>query len=457
MVVLVGAGGSIPFIPRLRTEDITEWVVSDECTEQVLEALGAIYEGSSTGEKDQCDWGLLVNTYKRFLTKVSELRERSKKRNQSSGSLGYQLDFEAIVHLLDRAVLLWHNDPLLLTDDKVLLSVLGLHCGPVLRAPLPEQCWNFTRYVPGLLRNVILDYVARRWQELDDKGRELAKDRYRGFLQALAGEFSEISVYTLNYDPLLYEAVRDTGIMTTGFENSPRVFRKVSFWSSQRKLAFLHGHVGFVLHDGREMRLVDDYRAAFADRMNSMKRGHGILAVPDGYRITFNTFMITGHDKWLGLDNEPFVSYYQSLAIDIPKVDLVVIIGYSLRDQHINLLWRHLTRMNSKLKLLFVDKWTPEEITSAQKGGVFAVGNVGTGRLNGALQLVASMGLYLHPGFALLDKERWFHEGTMVEVAEGGYWFVEGSETFLQDWHKVLSIVLVPFSSTLASQGHVAE
>jgi hypothetical protein len=171
-------------------------------------------------------------------------------------------------------------------------------------------------------------------------------------------------IYTTNYDDFLLQAVPD---LYTGFAASPSTtpkrFETDKFWRKVgRASAFhLHGsvHMGFaaphvVTGEVGELFWFDDRatalkHASFSGGTRASLRMDGSSYVPSA--------VVTGLDKLSLLQQRPLSDFYAALARDAMLADLIIVIGSSLGDLHLNTWLAEARSRTPKPPLLFIDYW----------------------------------------------------------------------------------------------------
>ena len=213
-----------------------------------------------------------------------------------------------------------------------------------------------------------LTELVRRIPELLFSELSAASDNPRMSLAPLADFLDRLRktyvtrVYTTNYDDFIQQAAPD---LYHGFDSTPgggpRSFEPEAFWASADKdsVFHLHGsvHFGFPprghasddlnvlrwFHDRAEARLHASFTGSAERKMD------GSLYLPSA--------LITGFDKLARMQQTPQAHYYASLARDAMTADLIVLVGFSLVDLHINARIAEARRRRPSPPLVFVDLW----------------------------------------------------------------------------------------------------
>ncbi|MEM3859525.1 MAG: hypothetical protein QW478_08990, partial [Candidatus Micrarchaeaceae archaeon] len=215
VVFLIGAGGSSPFINGLTTEKLT-------CT------LSNI-----------CEWKKAISRLKKIQNVQIEscdvmsaiCRIESLLENNTQLFKNGDFNFEHLIHLLDKISIYYHsqNDSEIGNIDSLLIDFLHNYDNPFLNSN-PKKIY-YTKsnpggwgYVPFLAREIIISRILELWNEED---REEDEKLNQSFFSSLSSEcsYNSICIYSLNYDPLLYESLVAFGstfpTFETGFINPP--------------------------------------------------------------------------------------------------------------------------------------------------------------------------------------------------------------------------------------------
>lgn len=169
-------------------------------------------------------------------------------------------------------------------------------------------------------------------------------------------------IYTTNYDDFILQVAPN---LYTGFSSSvnssPKKFDSHNFWQETNadSVFHIHGsvHLGFghpEVNDGpfHELHWFDDRvealtYASFIGSNISRMDGYGIIPTP----------IITGLDKLQQIQQRPFSYYFASLAKDSQLADVILVIGSSLGDLHINSWMSEARRRKPTIPLIYVDYW----------------------------------------------------------------------------------------------------
>lgn len=315
VTLLFGAGASIPFFADggdyLTTSYLTKQIRSIENWHSVIDKL------NSTQPDTQCP----------SAENVLHLIDRI-------FAINADYNFEQCAEIIDKIASINSDE-----TDKTLLNVLLRTLGYNVHN---EFCWNI---VPFLFREIIAQSImdlhdAHKVTDYD----KLCRLQY-DFLCDITGEYSQVSIASLNYDEVLLDSIyneeygHSLGI-TPCLRDHKRGGTNLLYLDTQRFLKedkviyFPHGHLRLIYTDISEVGYLHDVHNADNQRWN----GEGVTCLQsDGvFATNYNTFITTGQTKDDALNLFPYSVYYQRLAIDCANSDAIVIIGYSFSDQHIN-------------------------------------------------------------------------------------------------------------------------
>ena len=352
VTIMIGAGCTLPYLPELSTLKITDFILNNSSIETLLSFLNKIYVRTGNSLKA----GLSFEAIGEFILQVSNAIKETKRIKN--------IDFEDIIYIWDKAPYLVQKDiiPSFSIREKLLSYVLTKSHHLCISGIENPFFWNFISYIPNIVRHLILNYIIHKKDQNEEE--RFIKD-FKDFIRNLENNYEYINIDSLNYDCLLSEALKETDFVN-GFKDE--VFNKKHYFDSKKTLSFIHGHMGFfpersVYHSNSichpndaKIRFTYDYEKAISEREKWILDSNesGINLTYDN-EVHFNIFMVSGKDKSYSFTNEPFASYYQKFFPDLKETNLLIIIGYSLRDSHINTGWTGIKRINPNLRVIFVD------------------------------------------------------------------------------------------------------
>jgi hypothetical protein len=187
------------------------------------------------------------------------------------------------------------------------------------------------------------------WESCEKKK---AIDNNKQFFTSVLERFNAVSIYSLNYDPLLYEATKqikvksfknlgeteleDDKTFETGFSNSDG-FNYKKFYYRNNVIAFLHGHIGFVSGGTDNMLFYDNYIDAQQKRISDVAGGLGGYYRKGPKGIHYNVSLTSGLEKLDSFYDNPYACYIQRFSKDLMESEYIVFIGSGLGDMHVNL------------------------------------------------------------------------------------------------------------------------
>ena len=148
------------------------------------------------------------------------------------------------------------------------------------------------------------------------------------------------SIATLNYDSVAFDILQKSPTIDTGFSKKGSRYPPHSkfdfetFNEHKYVLYWPHGNARLVFSDtNREVYLFDSEVNAFNKRMQDPNTS----IMSDGNnKFDFNSFITTGISKDSSLSHPFFATYYSRLAVDLTTSDIIIAIGYSFNDPHID-------------------------------------------------------------------------------------------------------------------------
>ena len=182
----------------------------------------------------------------------------------------------------------------------------------------------------------------------------------------------EISVMSLNYDDCIYDSLVRLNFEKGFLKIDPRYLRQIdidNFMHAKKVVYFPHGHLKFQFTDNDNVTFWGDSNQANEERWNGINGvavGSTLSVLSGKFAYNYNTFLSTGQTKDDGLNHLPYAIYYQRLAVDLFKSNIVYVIGYSFGDDHINRLLRSFLQLSTQNKIIVVDYY-PYTITMVEE------------------------------------------------------------------------------------------
>ena len=354
ITILLGAGANLDFIKDMSSENLTQELCDRKRWEKIKNLWKNIIKEINSPTLMNTGWlidGINNDENIKLLDKIiNDIKKISLVPN-----------FENIIYILDKVCLYLHDFPLgkpsKYTEDidEILIGFLNSYLTPKKRKKLEEEwsknTWVWTSF---MAREVIADIVFECWNNMEPHDKSEGILMNKNFLKYVFKCYKQVNIYSLNYDPLIYEVCKslkeDKYNIITGFEDDS-VFKADSFLNGENSVAFPHGHIAFVPQEikskriNREnfytVRFEKEYKNAQQNRLSSLineySNFHSVQSKTDR-RLIFNTSIVTGlgYSKVDSLFRNPFRTYLHKFAIDTYDSNCILIVGYSFGDHHIN-------------------------------------------------------------------------------------------------------------------------
>jgi len=352
LVIILGAGASIEFFSPitingkkyyLTTQDITNL-----CTD--FSKRGLFYSFfKKLFQKHALFCGQPVDLYfDAFARLVSSIVLCFNRNNRN-------YNFEDIAHLLDKVSdILVDNknflqiDSVRLNIDSVLIEIFG---GGLEFNKYIEEIAN---YIPRIYRHFI-------WYIFYKFSGTLIKDTleiWGDFLEYATANNYKLSIYSLNYDPLIYEVLRLKEIKhCDGFseEKEKKLFFKSAKFVEEKGNIYapLHGSIYFCynkngIHKTYDLEKIENQIFYLHNFPSEYRRNQD-----ETYNYNIN--LITGFYKSDVLLYDPFSTYYLRFANDLYESDKIIIIGYGGRDNHLNALLKAICKLQKPMLIIDYD------------------------------------------------------------------------------------------------------
>jgi hypothetical protein len=235
LAMLLGAGASRPFLhldgKSITTELLMEQIRSND---QLWRDVWRLFETEMARRASSFDDNLELAEVLRIRDLIVDIFQHS---------LFSNTNFEYVVHLLDKVAYYFvaHRPAEVCQLDAKLLALsekanalaapripvwLPRCCIPSwvtagsLRALAPKSSRDGWRYVPWLIREIIIEVILRAWEQEDPATKNQTIQTLRDFFFAVRQRYARVHIYTLNYDPLIVAALDHTGSYRSGFNPS---------------------------------------------------------------------------------------------------------------------------------------------------------------------------------------------------------------------------------------------
>ena len=346
---LFGAGASVPFLRGLSTPLITAAYLHDN---QRWRDVWSLFN-KWRKRRDRASPAHVLDHLN--IKEILRLRDDIGSLLAGNRQAG---NFEAHIHLLDKATA--HLQAHRPGEDFGLDSLLCTLSDPKCRWQRTFKRSNRDgwRYGPFLAREIVCSVVLEHWIASEPE-RASAIKLHQDFFDGVLGMFEHVHLYSLNYDPLLYEAVKEMQF-SSGFRVAGAFDEQRFSVVDSRTLAFVHGHVGFAPDTTGNTLFHLDWMDAQRLRIKAAVDGHVGNWTSKG--LDANTMIVTGFDKIHGFARDPYSSYLHSFALDVLDCDCLVLVGVSLGDDHLNAFLRNSLRKGREKAMVVVDLVQPDEV-----------------------------------------------------------------------------------------------
>ena len=230
-----------------------------------------------------------------------------------------------------------------------------------------EVFYKGSTYKKPAYGGLLLNYVADLHSELlthfrvqigiSSCNHKAVWNNCKQFWNAIKSEF-DVGVLNLNYDNT---AIETTGSKFTGFSKGEFDSASISADESWDFTYHLHGSVHFNLVP----RSTNLHTIVWKDDLTGVF--HPVSSVGgSGMTTTEHLFstIITGQEKLIQIQREPFISYYEDVGRRINGADAILIVGYGFNDPHINNFFKRFSAKISSVPCLVMDYADPKSPTN---------------------------------------------------------------------------------------------
>jgi hypothetical protein len=332
--MIFGAGASIPFFkPTLTTEYLTQQILNPEKWREVIDRYNDSLEKR----------GIQITTNE-VISFLYKIKSKFPKYN-----------FEQICEIVDKISSFsfgpWPG--ITLFSDILLLNEIQ-----------PKQKFEWEK-VPFLFRTIIAESILNLGKV--DNYEKLLKQQKNFIEKQDTGD--KISLISLNYDDVILDSIEGLDV-DHGFhrrnDRTKRFYLDVTrFAKAKKTISFPHGHLRFISDNTNDTCYINNSTNANKIRWNKLNSNFidGTLPIfQDKFAYNFNTFIVTGQTKDGCYNHLPYAFYYQKMAADILKSNIITVIGYSFDDADINRMLKSFLSLDTNNKILIVN-YIEEKIT----------------------------------------------------------------------------------------------
>lgn len=354
---VMGAGASLPFITNgdtcLSTKYLTEQISNRDRWNTIYDEFR---QAIPANRSQEYNFNVNVDDILQVINKLKAINERKvspqiykqiqvplPKKIDDVYGIG-EINFEHILYLLDKVCNYLYDRKN--SIDNILFDVWGEDDKQRQELQL-KKGWN---YVPYLCREVLVKSIIDLWESCE---KEKAIEDNKRFFASVLEKFKSVSIYSLNYDPLLYEATKQIKIkgfkkigegnhevdktFEAGFSNEEN-FNPKEFYLNHNVIAFLHGHIGFVPQGGKDgLYFEENYLNAQKKRISDVASGRGGYHKEGLKGIHYNVSLINGMEKFESFYDNPYACYMVRFSKDVMESEYIIFVGSGLGDHHINL------------------------------------------------------------------------------------------------------------------------
>ncbi|NIR47063.1 hypothetical protein GWO43_01110 [candidate division KSB1 bacterium] len=445
--ILLGAGASRPFFKQrhedLSTATICKNVLDENSWEKIVERYN---QAKARPGYDTLRANISAHEVSTFLRSFSRVLAQSKYLDT--------INFEFYVQALDRLASVYRRGEDQITDPDSALFFVRREKHFQKHEIQPRFDFGFENthpggfhYLPYLIREIIASVIIAFQQHSDKKQYARGKRLFENFLQKIQTVSKGFDIISLNYDPLISEVTNNIGEIVSGFDET---FNEVEFLEATNTVSYLHGHIGFVplgLNAHKDFYFYDDYEQAQEVRFERLFVGHKetqIFDHPD-VGINYNSFLTSGTNKIDSFGRNPYSAYYSRFVESISESELIIVMGLSLNEIHLETFLRNMFVLNKiqkgiRTKVIFVDLKSEREAQQIIKKRRLP------DNLFARLRIIFSDKITTKPRLDVFEALREFKANFINELRNRGFgrlsnniiYYSKGVEGFLQEFETVL-------------------
>ena len=448
----MGAGASLPFVTNGKTCLSTQYLTDQISDPGKWDAIYDEFKQNYSAEQLELNFNITVDDILPIIEKLKTINEceiTPQVREQIQAPLPQKVEdfygigkvnFEHILYLLDKVCNYLYDRKN--SIDNIMFDIWG-NDDKQRQELQSKKGWN---YVPYLCREVLVNAIIEIWESCK---KEQAIEVNTQFFTSVLERFESVSIYSLNYDPLIYEAVKQIRIRShknnheidktfeTGFYESES-FNYKKFYYRDNVVAFLHGHIGFMPGGKNYMHFDGNYLDAQKRRISAVACGQGGYFRRGIKGIHYNVSITSGLEKFDSFYDNPYACYIQRFSEDVAESEYIVFIGSGLGDRHVNLFattaWRAVNGNAEDITNLFGLRKLPDE----RKKIIIVTSGQATKSFLDLLSLT-DIGKGLHGLFEEgIEWNGWVTDSSMKEnsyanVNRGLFLYLKGTEQFFKE------------------------
>lgn len=385
-IFYLGAGATSPFMraggKQVDTSSLTRELLSEEAWRRIFDEIGkfkSLHERSYWAYNFNLKHTDVVGLIKAISEKNKFVLPSEIAAIRGSADIpicGVDFNFEHVIYFLDK-ICAFLDDGSKADLDTLFYDVDWMNGSQNSEYRQQKKGWF---KVPTLARELIIRYILDVWADISDENKKQLIESNKVFIKNCM-TVADVDIYTLNYDPVIYEAVKNLGI-NTGFSKIDiegiSKFSGENYLKASDALSFLHGFAGFFPRsDGKQVVLNEDYMSVANERLRALfvegELGYDLkICTPTRKAYCRDTVIVTGLDKYAAFYSVPFSTYLYRFSESLKQSDVIVIMGASLDDEHINLFLKNALFSGSK-KIVCVNYIPKDELGVSWEG---LLGNV---------------------------------------------------------------------------------
>ncbi|MCZ8161213.1 MAG: SIR2 family protein [Microcystis sp. LE19-196.1B] len=363
ILFFLGAGASYPYLTYDGKNLSTAFLTDCLKNKNLLLAFQKLFFKLRQDEFSDNFYDFSVEDITKLIGEIEDILKNS--------NLYQNPNFEHIIHIIDK-ISLYNSSLFGERIQNIDLSLIDLFNSSKTISKFPKSEINGVSLIPAFIREYII-WIIIKCIENENEKKKYDKNLYSisSFYEYIMKKFGNISIYNLNYDPLILDAlVVKNNIAELGTDENEE-FSPSSFVKVKNPLCHLHGYVGNINFEDQRIILKKNYKNSQNERIKSYHSAQNRILDKEksmkGYH--FNTQIITGLDKFDSFSINPFSSYVHRFARETYSSSFIVMIGVGFEDYHLNsFLINTISTFNKKI--IFVNKMSPEQVIDGLSLGI---------------------------------------------------------------------------------------